>query len=124
MLILKISKNIKQIADAKAEIMNNIKKNGYIVLNNDDHFFSYHKNLAIKKRLNVISFGIKNQSSMIKLIKIKKMQNKYELNIKINGKLFSFYSTNNNNSNLYNILATLASINLYVDIKKLKKIYF
>ena len=117
-------KNIKQIADAKAEIMNNIKKNGYIVLNNDDHFFSYHKNLAIKKRLNVISFGIKNQSSMIKLIKIKKMQNKYELNIKINGKLFSFYSTNNNNSNLYNILATLASINLYVDIKKLKKNIF
>ena len=32
-------KNIKQIADAKAEIMNNIKKNGIIVLNGDDHFF-------------------------------------------------------------------------------------
>ena len=44
-------KNIKQIADAKAEIMNNIKKNGTIVLNMDDNYFNYHKNLALKKKI-------------------------------------------------------------------------
>ena len=42
--------NIKQIANAKGEIINNIKKNGAIVLNMDDKFFYYHKNLALKKK--------------------------------------------------------------------------
>ena len=55
-------KNIKQIANAKAEIMNNIKSNGTIILNNGDDFFNYHKKFALKKKLKVISFGIKNQS--------------------------------------------------------------
>ena len=61
--------NIKQIAAAKAEIINNIKKNGTIVLNKDDIFFDYHKRLEKKKKLKVISFSIKNKSSMTKLIK-------------------------------------------------------
>ena len=117
-------KNIKQIANAKAEIMNNIKSNGTIILNNDDDFFNYHKKFALKKKLKVISFGIKNKSSKIKLTKIKKIKNKYELFINVNGTHFTFYSKNNNNSNLYNILATLASINLYINIKKLGKDIF
>ena len=100
-------KNISQIAEAKAEIMNNIKKDGSIVLNMDDYFYNYHKNFAIKKKLKVISFGIKNKSSMVKLIKIKRINNKYELFINVDGMSVSFFSTNNNKSNLYNILATL-----------------
>ena len=117
-------KNIKQIADAKAEIMNNIKKNGTIVLNGDDNFYEYHKKCAIKKNLKVISFGIKNKSSMTKLVKIAKIKSKYELFIKVNKLLVSFYSNNKNKSNLYNILATLASINSYINIKALKKDIF
>ena len=54
---------------------------------------------------------------MIKLVKIKKIKNKYELFINVNGLYVSFYSNNDNKSHLYNILATLASINLYIDIK-------
>ena len=42
-------KSINHIADAKAEIMNNIKNNGIIVLNKDDKFFHYHKKIALKK---------------------------------------------------------------------------
>ncbi|MAJ66597.1 MAG: hypothetical protein CMI76_04900 [Candidatus Pelagibacter sp.] len=74
--------------------------------------------------MKVISFGIKNKSSMTKLIKIKKINNKYELLINVDGLLISFYSNNSNTSNLYNILATLASVNLYKDIKELKKDIF
>ena len=44
-------KSIKQIADAKAEIMNHIKKDGIIVLNKDDSFYNYHKSLAFKKKI-------------------------------------------------------------------------
>ena len=114
-------KSIKQIADAKAEIMNNIKSNGTVVLNKDDSFYNYHKNLALKKKLKVISFGIKKKSAMIKLIKIKKIKKKYELSVKVNSSSLVIYSQNDNPSHLYNILASLAAINSFVDIKKLKK---
>ena len=117
-------RNIRQIADAKAEIMNNIKRNGTIVLNRDDNFYNYHKDIALNKKLKIISFGIRNKSSEVKLLKVKKIKNKYELFFNISGKLISLYSKTANKSNLYNILATLASINLYLNVDKLKKDIF
>ena len=116
--------NINKIAEAKAEIMNNIKKDGIIVLNSDDNFYKYHKKVAIKKKLKVISFGIKNKLSNIKLIKLKKMINKFELKIKVDDFKTSFYSTNVNTNNLYNILAAIAVINSYINIRSLKKDIF
>ena len=47
-------KSIRQIAMAKAEIINNTKDNGYIILNADDNFFSMHKKIAIKKNLKIL----------------------------------------------------------------------
>ncbi len=117
-------RNIRQIADAKAEIMNNIKRNGTIVLNRDDNFYNYHRDFALDKKLKIISFGIRNKSSEVKLLKVKKIKNKYELFFNISGKHISLYSNNANKSNLYNILATLASINPYLNVDKLKKDIF
>ena len=117
-------KNIHNIAEAKAELINNIKNGGIIVLNMDDSFYNYHKNFSQKKKLKVISFSINNKSSMIKLIKILKIKNKYELSVNVNGAFFSFYSHNKNKNHLYNILATLASISNLIDIKNLKKNIF
>ena len=87
--------SINKIAEAKAEIMNNIKKNGVIVLNMDDYFYSFHKKFALKKKLKVISFGIDNKLSMTRLIKTKKINKKYELFINVNGTFVTFYSNNN-----------------------------
>ena len=45
-VVIKLSKNfnnISEIAKAKSEIINNIKTNGFIILNADDNFFSFHK---------------------------------------------------------------------------------
>ena len=117
-------KNINKIAEAKAEIMNNIKNDGAVILNMDDSFYNYHKNLAFKKKLKVISFGIKAKFPNTKLVKIKKIKNKYELLINVNGLFISFYSKNKNESHLYNMLATLASINFFTDIRKLRKDIF
>ena len=117
-------KNIRLIANAKAELMNNIKKNGIIVLNGDDRFFHYLKSLALKKKLKTISFAIKNKSSEIKLTNLKKKRNKYELSINVRDKNVSFYTKNNNKNNLYNILATIASLNAFINIKNLKKDIF
>ena len=61
---------------------------------------------------------------MIRLIKIKKIKNKYELNLNVNGMLLFFYSHNINKSHLYNILATLASICSFVEIKRLNENIF
>ena len=66
-------KNIKQIALAKSEIINNTKINGFIVLNADDNFFTLHKKMANKRKLKILSFGIDNQNANIKLISIKKI---------------------------------------------------
>jgi murE/murF fusion protein len=67
-------KNLKGIAEAKSEIINNIKKNGSIILNADDKFFEFHRKLAIKNGLKIISFGIKNKSANIKFLKISKIK--------------------------------------------------
>ncbi len=117
-------KSIRQIADAKAEIMNHIKKGGIIVLNKDDSFYNYHKNFAVKKNLKVVSFGINSKSSMIYLKKIKKIKDKYKLFVDIDKIPFVFYSQNDNKNHLYNILATLASIYSYINTRNLKKNLF
>ena len=65
-------KSIKHIALAKSEIIQNTKSNGYVVLNADDKFYKLHKKIALKNNLRLLSFGIKNQKSDIKLSNIKK----------------------------------------------------
>jgi murE/murF fusion protein len=69
-------KNIKQIALAKSEIINNTKINGAIVLNADDNFYTLHKKIANKRKLRILSFSIDNQNANIKLVSIKKIANK------------------------------------------------
>ncbi|MDB3886439.1 UDP-N-acetylmuramoyl-tripeptide--D-alanyl-D-alanine ligase [Candidatus Pelagibacter sp.] len=117
-------KNIKQIALAKSEIINNTKDNGFIVLNADDNFFSFHKKLAIKKNLNVLSFGIKNKNSNIKLLNIKKEANKYKATIKVNNFKTYFLIKNDFQNNILNILATLAIMSIYIDIARIDKNIF
>ncbi len=117
-------KKIKDIANAKGEIIRNIQRGGAIILNKDDNFYDYHKNKAIKNKLRVISFGITDKSSMTSLVKVKKFRAKYELQIKTNNELVSFFSQNNYKNNLYNILATVAVVNEFTNIKNLKKNFF
>ena len=113
-------KNINKIASAKAEIIDNIQKGGFIILNMDDNFYNFHKKLALKKRLKVFTFGIDSKFPNVKLIKIKKIKNIFNLHINIDDLIVNFKSNNDNKSHLYNILATIAAISCYVDVSKLK----
>ena len=117
-------KNISGIASAKAEIIKNIKPNGTIILNGDDRFFNFHKKIALKRKLKVLSFGINSKSLSTKLTKIKKLNGKFQLFINLENHQYSFYSKNNNKSNIYNILATLTLINIYKDLNKINKNIF
>ena len=55
---------LKDIAKAKAEIIDNLPVNGTIILNKDDKFFDYFKKIAEKKHIKVVSFGYSKKSDV------------------------------------------------------------
>ena len=109
-------KNIRHIALAKAEIMNNTNQGGFIILNADDNFYKLHKKIADKKKLNIISFGIKNKKSDIKLLNIKRKKTYFKITIKSKNFKKSFLITNNFESSIYNILAAVAVMSVHLNI--------
>ncbi len=117
-------KNIKQIALAKSEIINNIKPYGYIVLNADDNFFQLHKNIAKENKIKVVSFGIKNNKADIKLLNTKTFGKKFKINIQLNNKKKYFILSNDFQNNIYNTLSALSVISIYKNIFKLKENIF
>ena len=117
-------KNIKQIALAKSEIINNIKSNGSIILNADDKFFKLHKQISQKKNLKLISFGIKSNRADIKLIDIKSFGKNFKIKIKFMNKIKYFIISNDYQNNIYNILSALAVISVNLNIFNLNKNIF
>ena len=113
-------KNIKQIAMAKAEIINNIDTNGTMVLNADDNFFNLHKKIAIKKKLKVLTFSV-NKKSNVRLKYIKKEKNKFKISIIINKKNKFFYVSSNFKNFINNLLATITIVSIFKDPIKLNK---
>jgi len=117
-------KNLKQIALAKSEIIHNTKDNGFIVLNADDNFFTFHKKIALKKNLKIVSFGIKSKYSNIKFMNIKKFKKRFKVTIKINHLKTYFLIPNDFENYISNILAALAVMSIFFDISKINKNIF
>ena len=121
---IKNFKSIKHIALAKSEIIQNTNPGGYVILNADDNFFSFHKKIVIQNNLKLISFGIKSKQSNIKFLDIKKQKKHFQLWIQINKMKKCFLVSNNFQNNIYNILATLAVMSVYKNIFQLDKNIF
>ncbi|MDA9658789.1 bifunctional UDP-N-acetylmuramoyl-L-alanyl-D-glutamate--2,6-diaminopimelate ligase MurE/UDP-N-acetylmuramoyl-tripeptide--D-alanyl-D-alanine ligase MurF [Candidatus Pelagibacter sp.] len=121
---IKNFKNIHQVALAKSEIINNIKKNGYLVLNRDDKFYNLHKKISKKKNINILTFSLKNKSAYIFLKKIVKEKSKYKIFVNINKKQTYFYVRSIFENNLKNLLAAIVIISIFKDIQKLDKNIF
>ena len=117
-------KNISEIANAKSEIINNVKKNGSIVLNADDNFFNKHKKIALYNKLKIYSFSLNKKNANVYIKKIIKKKNKYKIIINVNNKNKYFYVESIFENNLKNILATIAIISILKDINKLNKNIF
>ena len=115
--------NLKEIASAKSEIIDNISNNGAIVLNKDDNFFKYLEKKAKRKKIKIITFGIKNKAN-INLVKIIKKKSKYILVLKINNKEKVFLIKENLRSYIYNILSAIAAMINYIEINKISKNIF
>ena len=113
-------RSIFDIAKAKSEIINNIQRNGTIILNRDDKFFNFLNKKSKLKNLKIVTFG-KNQNSNIKLIKIKKINNLSQITVMDGKRLFRLRV---NNINIYNILCSLAVLKeLGLNINKIIDIY-
>ena len=113
-------KNLKGIAKAKGEIINNIKKKGSVVLNRDDKFYNYFKSIANKRKIKVVSFGLSKKSDVHPIYN-KRFQNKRTIKLKVLNEKISLKV---NDINIYNILSSLAVLKiLNFDISQTKK-YF
>jgi len=114
---------LKDIAKAKAEIINNISKDGNIILNKDSKFFSLLSNKAKKNRINITSFSLKKKSDIF-LLGIKKIKKCFRLKINIRNKIFFFdtkYTTDNFINNILACISTMFALNL--NLNKMKKIF-
>ena len=99
-------KNINGIAYAKSEIINNIQKNGTVILNRDDKFFHFLEKKAKINNLKVVTFGL-SKSSDISLLKISNEKKNKVLTIKTSDQTFKIRVSN---INYYNVLSSLALI--------------
>ena len=112
-------KNIRGIAEAKAEIIDTIKEDGTIILNRDDKFFKYLYKKAKLKKLKVVTFG-KNKKSDVFPLKIIKNKNLVKIVVKVKNQKIELEIKN---INIYNVLATLAVIKeLSLNLNNIKKI--
>ena len=116
-------KNINQIALAKAEIINNIKPGGLIILNADDSFFSLHKKIALKKNLQVLTFGMYKKAN-VQFRSISRNKNNFKISVVINNKKTFFNLSSNFENFIKNILAVITVISYFADPFKLDKNIF
>ena len=120
---LKNFKTLKDIAKAKAEIINNISENGDIVLNKDDVFFSFLEERAKRKGIKVTSFSFKKNAN-IYLLNIKSKKDYYILKVVVNKKIYYFNTKHRTKSFISNMLPCISVINLLnLNLKKIKNIF-
>ncbi len=117
-------KHLSQIAKAKSEIINNIVENGWMILNADDKFFSFHKKIALKKKLKIRSFSINKTNADIKLNYIRKNKSKFNISISIKRKNKIFRIPFKSKNNVKNLLAAVSLISIFKDIKNLNQNIF
>ena len=104
-------KNIFGIAKAKGEIINNLQKNGTLILNRDDKFFNFFRKKALIKNLKIISFG-RSRKADIHPISINKVNDIFKIKIKILSKTINLKSVKININNILILLAVLKTLKL------------
>jgi len=114
-------KTLKDIAKAKAEIIDNVVEGGYVILNKDGNFFSFLSNKAKKNKINVISFSAKQKADIF-LLQVRKIKNHYRLKVFVKNEIFYFYSPYSANNFISNILACISVLHvLNLDLNYIKR---
>ena len=114
--------NLNGIAKAKSEIIQNINKNGFLILNKDDKYFNLLSKIAKKNKIKVLSFGTSKKCDA-KLIKIKTFNNHELLYLKILNKNIFFKVKNINSLTILNLLSSLLVFSvLNLNLSKIKNL--
>jgi murE/murF fusion protein len=98
--------NLNGIAKAKSEIIENINKNGFLIINKDDKYFNFLSKIAKKRKIKVLSFGMSKKADAT-LIEKKYFNNHELLHLKILDKNIFLKVKNTNTLNILNILSSL-----------------
>jgi len=119
-------KNLKDVAKAKSEIIDNILKDGHIILNKDGKFFKFLSNKAQKKGIKVNSFSSQKKAD-VSLESIKNFRNYFELKIIVENEVYNFktsYATRSFIENFLACITTLYVLNLDLNLLKEKFVKF
>ena len=117
-------KNLRSIAKAKSEIIENIEKKGFLILNKDNKYFNFLSKIAKKRKINVLSFGVSKKSDAT-LIKKKCFDNYDMLYLKILKKNIVLRVENFNSSTTLNILSSLLVLSiLNLDSSKIENLTY
>jgi len=113
--------SLKDIAKAKAEIIDNISEGGSVILNKDDKFFNFLSNKAKEKGIFVVSFSQKKKADIF-LLKIIKNKNYYKLKVLVKNKIFYFKMNNCMENYISNILACISVLKvLNLNLKNMSR---
>ena len=109
-------KSVQEIAEAKAEIIDNIQQGGFLILNKDDKYFNFLNKKAIRKNIKVLSFGFSNKSDFSI-----KQTSPNKIKIKYFDKFIILKDVYLNNLNKLNLLCCLSVLYiLKLDINKIR----
>ena len=109
-------KNIKGIAKAKSEIIENIKPGGTIILNRDDKFFNFLFKKAKSYNLKICTFG-RHYKSDVRIIKIINKVNSSKLFVNCNKQIINLEIKD---LNIHNVLASITVLKeLKIDLSKI-----
>jgi len=112
--------NLNGVATAKAEIIENIKKEGHLILNRDDKYFNHLSKVAKNKGIKVLSFGKSNKSDA-KLIANRLYKSHNVLHVRILDKNVFLKVKNINSLSILNILSSLLTLHiLNLEFSKIK----
>ena len=111
--------SINNIAKAKSEIIENIVKNGVIILNRDCKYYRRLEKISKKKKLKILSFGHNSRATIsFKIINYQTIQ------IKFKKKLFNLELANIHSNYIRNILVCILILDyLKLNINKVKKTF-
>ena len=103
--------DLNGIAKAKSEIIENINKDGHLILNRDDKYFNYFLKLAKKRKINILSFGSSSLANA-RLIKKRLYKNYYNLHFRVLNRNIHLKVKNINSLIISNILSTLLTLHI------------
>jgi len=116
-------KSIRDIAKAKSEIIYNIRKDGTIILNQDDKFFNYFKKIAKNNNIKIKSFGYSKKSD-VRFLNIKRSKKNYNLKLSINRENILFKTNSINKNYIMNVLCCVAVLSeLGLNLRNIKNFF-